>query len=305
MPFPLAHPAAILPLSRFCPRVLSFPGLVIGSIIPDAGYLFGSNADRFSHRFIGSFAFCLPVGLAVLAAWHSEFNAKIQRRRGAKGRTEFSSRKISHRLMTVRNGTLAVKSLAALRLCALALKSLLVVSLSILIGAWTHLVWDSFTNNHGWFVERFATLRSPVLSIAGHEVRVCHLLWYASSFVGVALLCLAYDKWARMNGGRSADFQSAVSPISNRQARSLFQAPGLPEALQAGSPAIQQIGNLRYFRAAVAGGLVLPIGAAHHLTGGVGGKLLVGSLSVCLVLGIMAIVGGKGAAKSFEHGRLR
>src|SRR5437870_9609500 len=44
----------------------------------------------------------------------------------------------------------------------------------------------------------------------------------------------------------SADFQSAVSPISNRQDRAFLHAPGSPQAPQAGSPAIQQIGNLRY-----------------------------------------------------------
>jgi len=44
---------------------------------------------------------------------------------------------------------------------------------------------------------------------------------------------------------RSADFQSAVSPISNRQGN---ESCGLrcSHAPQAGSPAIQQIGNLRY-----------------------------------------------------------
>src|SRR5437899_11611706 len=45
---------------------------------------------------------------------------------------------------------------------------------------------------------------------------------------------------------RSAGFQPAVSPISNRQS---VASPGAPEnsALsQAGSTAIQQVGNLRY-----------------------------------------------------------
>ncbi|MBE0544788.1 MAG: protein kinase [Verrucomicrobia bacterium] len=45
---------------------------------------------------------------------------------------------------------------------------------------------------------------------------------------------------------RSADFQSAVSPISSRQPRESSGAPGKAKRPQAGSPAIQQIGNLRY-----------------------------------------------------------
>jgi DNA-directed DNA polymerase III PolC len=49
-------------------------------------------------------------------------------------------------------------------------------------------------------------------------------------------------------GGSSTDFQSAVSPISNRQARESPTALKLSQDLQAGSLAIQQVGNLRYSR---------------------------------------------------------
>src|SRR5438477_389427 len=44
----------------------------------------------------------------------------------------------------------------------------------------------------------------------------------------------------------SADFESAVSPIYNRQCIDLSQAIGLMKATQAESRAIQQIENLRY-----------------------------------------------------------
>jgi hypothetical protein len=68
MPFPVAHPAAVLPLRRYCPRYLSFPALVVGSLSPDFGYVFGHlQVDRFSHRFwAGSFGFCLPAGLLIV-----------------------------------------------------------------------------------------------------------------------------------------------------------------------------------------------------------------------------------------------
>src|SRR5437660_462631 len=45
---------------------------------------------------------------------------------------------------------------------------------------------------------------------------------------------------------RSAGFQPAVSPISNRQNVAILVAPALSERPQAGSTAIQQVGNLRY-----------------------------------------------------------
>src|SRR5438309_1499209 len=58
------------------------------------------------------------------------------------------------------------------------------------------------------------------------------------------LLSGAIDK---VRPGRcSAGFQPAVSPISNRQSMTKTVAPNLSGPPQAGSPAIQQVGNLRY-----------------------------------------------------------
>src|SRR3954469_23195843 len=96
MPFPLAHPAAAIPLRRFCPRPFSFLALLIGSILPDAAYsiddinkfsdtfslIFGAAVkdwewvtntwdwDDFSHTIAGSIVFCLPLGLALLAIFY-------------------------------------------------------------------------------------------------------------------------------------------------------------------------------------------------------------------------------------------
>src|SRR5438093_3627303 len=77
-----------------------------------------------------------------------------------------------------------------------------------------------------------------------------HLRWPVTP-MDVAWNSSAIDKVRPV--GRSADFQSAVSPISNRQGYNFFHALGLYQALQAGSPAIQQIGNLRYFSAGFRG----------------------------------------------------
>src|ERR1039458_6493774 len=74
MAFPLAHPAAVLPLRRYCPIWLSFPALVIGSLSPDAGYCLGDlgglDWGTFSHGLLGSVAFCLPVGIVMLALFY-------------------------------------------------------------------------------------------------------------------------------------------------------------------------------------------------------------------------------------------
>src|SRR5712672_4557856 len=72
MPFPLAHPAAVLPLRRYCAKWLNFPALVIGALVPDAAYLFrNENISALSHQILGSIAFGLPVGFLVLAALYT------------------------------------------------------------------------------------------------------------------------------------------------------------------------------------------------------------------------------------------
>src|SRR5437764_14075215 len=70
MPFPLAHPAAVLPFRRYCSRWLNFPALVIGSLVPDMGYLFPLISDL-SHEPFGSILFGLPVGGLILAAFYA------------------------------------------------------------------------------------------------------------------------------------------------------------------------------------------------------------------------------------------
>src|SRR5262245_10746698 len=55
-----------------------------------------------------------------------------------------------------------------------------------------------------------------------------------------------FDAGATDASVRSAGFQPAVSPISNRQTLENSDAPKKADAPQAGSPAIQQTGSLRY-----------------------------------------------------------
>lgn len=223
MPFTLAHPAAVLPFRRFDSRLFNFPALVAGSVSPDFGYcLRRLELDKFSHSFLGSFAFCLPVGLGLLALFH----ALSRLLHGPESRV--LSPPSPHNSPVVRS---------------------LVVLLSILIGSWTHLVWDSFTNNSGWAVEHIAALQIQLLSVAGHQARVCHALWYASSFLGAMWVCLAYANSAHDSPDRQLRAQSVRVAV-------------------------------------LAGILVLPIGAVHHLFAGLVGASLVAGLSAGLLAAV-------------------
>jgi Domain of unknown function (DUF4184) len=220
MPFTLAHPAAVLPLCRYCPRLLSFPALLAGTISPDIGYAFGRFGwDDLSHRFVGSLVFCLPVGLCVVGLFHAL-------------RSRFSPDGSGGGELWRLGPPLAIV-------------------VSILIGAWTHLLWDSFTNQHGWVVLHLDILQIGLATVADHTVRICHLLWYLSSFVGVLWIYRACQE-SRVHRAATTD----------------------------------ETGRRREWGGAVViAALVLPIGALHHSIHGLVGACLVALLSVLLILG--------------------
>ncbi|HVM49483.1 MAG TPA: DUF4184 family protein [Candidatus Acidoferrum sp.] len=207
MAFPLAHPAAVLPLRRFCPRWLSFPALVVGSVAPDSAYVLQAwHVDVLSHSLIGSVAFSLPVGLATMLIFYAV-------------RTPMAKR------------LPAPYQRALLPLCQRPPASVWVLALSILIGSWTHLFWDSCTHKDGWFALHIPGLNLAVFTLGYHTARVSLLLWYASSFAGMVWLVLAFEKWRQT------------------RVRGAARVPGKAVLRDAALVAL----------------LLLPIGAVHHL----------------------------------------
>lgn len=177
MPFPLAHPVAVLPFKRYFPRFFDFPALVVGSLSPDVGYCFGRlHVENFSHRFLGTLGFCLPVGCLLLWLFFLVRTPVV----GA---------------MPERYRRLF------LPLCRRPLGPAVVVIFSLLVGAWTHILWDSFTHKNGWFVNHLPILQLPLASLGTHRLRVCSLLWYLCSFAGVAWLWLLFEKWMQASEG--------------------------------------------------------------------------------------------------------
>jgi Domain of unknown function (DUF4184) len=171
MPFPLAHPAAVMPLRRYGRGWFNFPALVVGSLVPDAAYIF-PNLGVFSHQVLGSVEFGLPVGGAILAAFYLFRTAAAERMPAPLRRS-------------------------LLPLCRRPVGPIWIAVLSLLIGISTHLLWDSFTHTDGWFVEQIPFLLTPVGLFAGRTVRLCNLLWYASSVVGMGWLFFEFEKWKR------------------------------------------------------------------------------------------------------------
>lgn len=229
MAFPLAHPAAVLPLRRI--KWLNFPAMVVGAVVPDLGYIFFQLNNDFSHQALGSVVFGLPAGGLILAAFYGARTPVLTRMPRALRRS-------------------------VLPVCERPPGPLWIAALSLLIGIWTHVVWDSFTHNDGWAVEHLPILLTPLFEFSQRTARVCNLLWYASSFVGAGWLFVAFEKWK----------QTAVTGARGTGVR--------------GKSVIQDATLLAL--------LVVPISLVHHLIRSPIGFVMTGAL--CLFLGMLFIV---------------
>lgn len=171
MPFTLAHPAAVLPLRGI--RYLRTAPLVIGALIPDLPYYVAGKLARLrpeTHSVAGAFTIDPVLGYLTLVA-------------------VFVLRRPLTALLTPRARGLC---LGALRPFA-RWQEWLAAPLAILIGVWSHLLWDSFTHGDGWMVRRVALLSAPV-TLGPYTGTLYHVLQYLSSALGLAVLALWYRR---------------------------------------------------------------------------------------------------------------
>jgi len=61
---------------------------------------------------------------------------------------------------------------------------------ALLIGSWTHLLWDGFTHEGSWIARRVDALNAPVNLFDFYTGPLSHVLQYVSSIAG--LLIVAY-----------------------------------------------------------------------------------------------------------------
>lgn len=185
MPWTLAHPAAVLPFRRFSgPGRLSFGALFIGSMSPDFLYYIGRfDLATFTHTPLGVFVICLPAGLLVLALalWLRDPIAQILPQ--------------PHR-----DALLATRC----ALPQLTLRSLSLAAASLLLGATTHVLWDSFTHEGRFFVNHIEFLRVPIFAALDREFRIFNIIQHASTALGVTFLVAVYYRHATRFGSFTA-----------------------------------------------------------------------------------------------------
>ncbi len=180
MPFTISHAAAAIPFRR---TRLIMSAIVMGCFAPDFPHLlslspresFGSPRALFSHTFAGIFVLDLPLAIAGLWLFHAFMKQPM---------LMFLPVGIRRRLR---------KSVNSFPFWPW--KRFLLITLSIVIGAATHLLLDAFTHRYSWIYQHWAFLRRWVeLPLVG-EMPICSLLEYASSILGLAVIAVWIWHW--------------------------------------------------------------------------------------------------------------
>ena len=182
MPFTVSHAAAVLPLHALSKSRLPLSALMIGSMSPDFSYFVPQYAGVPTHSIAGLFWFCWPAGLA---AWLL-FVCVLQRPTIA---------------LLPRAWQPSISPTAA----KITVSALALASVSILMGAATHVLWDSFTHARTPVVDAIPQLRTMV-QVGPATIRLSNLLQHVSTIFGLAVLAF----WSMSRLRRRATASDAV-----------------------------------------------------------------------------------------------
>lgn len=175
MPFTFSHPAIVLPLT-FLPRQwFSLTGLVIGSLTPDFEYFLRMRIkSNYSHTIDGLFWFDLPLGLLLAFIFHNIVRDSLFDNLPTILKSRFSAfRQFDWNEHFKKNW--------------------FVVVISILIGAASHIFWDSFTHDHGYFVQTIPALQNSV-DFLGRQIPILKILQHSSTLLGGLVIVFAIYK---------------------------------------------------------------------------------------------------------------
>jgi hypothetical protein len=187
MPFTIAHPAAVIPLKKPLKKYGVMSALVIGSLIPDLVRLPFISIERAqSHSLPGVFLYCLPAGIFLYFVFEYLMKGAL---------IELLPVPVQRRLdRDALNGKKALTAGSFFNVCV-----------SILIGAATHILWDSFTHEDGFLVESFIYLRTRIFSASRYDSNLYILFYHLSTLIGVFLTIYWIIKWYRTAPVRQND----------------------------------------------------------------------------------------------------
>lgn len=130
-----------------------------------------------AHTLMGTMTFSLPIGIIVLLIFY------------------WIAPEIAFLLPSPHREALQPR----INVHTFSVREVLMAACGIVLGAWTHVLWDSFTHRTGWIVERVPLLGQTLL---GTGMSSYVALQYLSSVLGLCLLAYIYGRWMNAIGSR-------------------------------------------------------------------------------------------------------
>ncbi len=159
MPYTLSHAIIALPLATITRGKIPIASVIVGSMSPDFPYLLAlTPTEAPGHSALGVFIYCLLPSLLLLMAWYRWLEAPTLQLFG----------------LSQRAHTLKVAS------CFL-------IVTGVLLGAYSHVLWDASSHADGAFVENSVFWHIELLTIPLFK-------WnqYSSGIGGILLLVIWY-----------------------------------------------------------------------------------------------------------------
>jgi hypothetical protein len=196
MPFTLSHVAAAIPFRR---TRLVMSALVIGCMAPDFEFFLRfSPQGSFGHSLPGVFVFDLPVALIALWLFHAYAKEPLY---------AWLPESVQRRIQ-LGPTSLQIKGFAQFAM----------VSLSILIGVATHILWDSFTHPRLWPYRHWRFLHRTVQLPVYGPMQYARVIQQASTVFGALLILLWLWHWFRT----TAPTQPETALNSGKSQRAAF-----------------------------------------------------------------------------------
>jgi hypothetical protein len=171
MPFTAAHTVAVLPLVNS--RRLSATALVFGSMAPDFEYFIRMDVlGIWGHNLRGIFLFDLPMTFALVVLFHKVVKNNL-----------INNLPVFFQKRFVRLKHLSLKQdvfdrPAAFVVCAC-------------LGALTHVTWDAFTHQHGYFVQTLSSVyEDSYVFFDGVNYPLWYALQHISTWIGMFILVI-------------------------------------------------------------------------------------------------------------------
>lgn len=169
MPFTFSHPAIVFPFRRG----LSLTGLIIGSMSPDFEYFITMRiSSTHGHSLLGLFYYDLPISIAIAFLFHVFI------------RKDF----ILHLPSPLKSRLLPYADFDWITTFK---KKYILIIVSMIVGSLSHILWDSFTHETGFFVSKIAFLRETLI-LYNINLPIYKLAQHSSTIIGAFVLGYYY-----------------------------------------------------------------------------------------------------------------